>query len=448
VRPTPAAIAIHTGIFSIVFLVSAVIWQRPFLAAGLALALQLLVIVVSEAKRRALREPLVFSDFGLFSQALRHPRLYLPYLQPLPVLAAALAFAVALAAGFALDVPGLAWDAWLVLLLFSIGLVWRGSRVAGPCITLEPERDIAHLGLLASCWLYWLAERKPVEEIAAPALAIRALPVKLPDVVAVECESFFDARRLHDGVPGDVLRQFDTLCSQGESGQLTVPAWGAYTMRTEFAFLSGIPSARLGVHRFNPYRCFARRRIPTIASRLRALGYRTVCIHPYPASFFGRDRVFPNLGFDEFVDLSSFADAPRDGPYVADAAVARKIGETLRGSNRPVFVFAITMENHGPLHLEAGAGGDGLAIYLRHLRNADAMIGELADTLRSLGGDSVLCVFGDHVPSMPVVFSASRFEDPRTEYLVWRPGGTTGTRNDLRVEDLGELVLRTAGLAG
>ena len=48
--------------------------------------------------------------------------------------------------------------------------------------------------------------------------------------------------------------------------------------------------------------------MPTIASYLRDLGYRTICVHPYPSTFYGRDRVFPVLGFDEFVDLESFGD--------------------------------------------------------------------------------------------------------------------------------------------
>lgn len=443
-RPEPAAIAIHAGIFLIAFLSLVALFRRPFLAASLALASQLLVIVVSDAKQRALREPLVFADFGLFSQALWHPRLYLPYLQPLPMLLAGIAFAAAFTASLALEAAGVAWELWAPTLLASVGLVWQGSRLAGRALTLEPERDVARFGLLGSNWLYWLAERRPVANIAAPALALRA-PARRPDIVAVECESFFDARRLHDGIPGDLLRHFDSLCAEGESGRLRVPAWGAYTMRTEFAFLSGIESARLGVHRFNPYRRLARRPLPTIASTLRSHGYRTVCIHPYPASFFERDRVFPHLGFDEFVDLAAFRDAPLDGPYVADAAVASKVSETLSRLEQPAFVFAITMENHGPQHLEAGPGGDALAVYLRHLRNSDAMIGELARTLRSRGRDHVLCIFGDHVPSLPEVYAATGFIDPRTEYLIWRTGGGEAIRRDLCVEQLSPALLRVAG---
>jgi hypothetical protein len=445
-RPAPAAIALHAGLFLLAFLLLAALCRRPFLAAGLALAAHVLVLVVDDAKRRALREPMLFSDYGLFSQALRHPRLYLPYLRPWPVLFAVCALTAVLVASMLLEAPGIPWQSWALLLCAALGLIWAGGRRARTGLALDPERDVARFGLLGSGLLYWIAERAPLAPLAPPALAIRAAPERRPDIVVIECESFFDARRLHARVQADVLRNFDDLCAQGESGRLTVPAWGANTMRTEFAFLSGIAPENLGVHRFNPYRRFARRPVPTVASLLRGAGYRTVCLHPYPASFFGRDRVFPQLGFDEFIDLALFGYTPRDGPYVADAAVARKVAEQLRNDAQPLFVFAITMENHGPQHLEAGPGGDALAVYLRHLRNSDAMLGAVAGTLHSRERASVLCLFGDHVPSLPSVYDAAGFDDPRTDYLVWAPPGRPLGREDLHVEALGERVLRTAGL--
>jgi len=92
----------------------------------------------------------------------------------------------------------------------------------------------------------------------------------------VQSESFFDPRLLHRGIADGVLGNYDALRAAGASGRLAVPGWGAYTMRTEFAFLSGIGANRLGVHRFNPYRRFARQPISTLAWYLRTIGYRTV----------------------------------------------------------------------------------------------------------------------------------------------------------------------------
>jgi len=123
-------------------------------------------------------------------------------------------------------------------------------------------------------------------------------------------------------------------------------------MRTEFSFLTGIANRELGFNRFDPYQAFVGRDIPSLTTHLGMLGYRCVCIHPHSASFFGRNRIFPGMGFDDFLDISVFDKNRKFGPYVGDLAVADKILQVLREDSAPLFVFAVTMENHGPLHLE------------------------------------------------------------------------------------------------
>jgi phosphoglycerol transferase MdoB-like AlkP superfamily enzyme len=284
-------------------------------------------------------------------------------------------------------------------------------------------------------------------------------------LVVVQSESFFDPRRLDAGIRCDeVLREFDALQAEAAcSGQLEVAAWGANTVRTEFAFLSGLAGEALGVRRFNPYRRLARQGVATLASFLQARGYRTLCVHPYAASFYDRHKVFPRLGFDEFIDIRSFAGAARSGPYVGDLAVAEKVCSLLKSAGeQPLFVFVISMENHGPLHLEKvrpdeaerfysrppPAGCDELTIYLRHLRNADRMAGMLRAGLEALPGRSGLCWYGDHVPIMPDVYRTLGAPAGQTDYFIWRKNGQPkpGIRRDLKVEDLGSLFLQETGL--
>jgi phosphoglycerol transferase MdoB-like AlkP superfamily enzyme len=427
------------GLALAVFSMLAALLRRPLLAAAIVLAAWIALALVDRAKRRALREPLVWSDLGLFTQALRFPRLYLPYFGWARAIALALGTVSVLVAGFAFERPMEDFP-WLPPGVAALVLIALGTRAARP-VSLDPDADVAAFGLVGSLWRYWLEERKALAAPSPPPafLDLEALPSR-PHVVALECESFFDARRL--GATAS-LENYDRLRAEGRWGRLAVPAWGAYTMRTEFAFLSGIANERLGVHRFDPYRRFARRPLPTLASALRSLGYRTVCVHPYPAAFFRRDLVFPRLGFDEFLDLDAFRGAAAEGPYVADREVAEKIVELIGKAEQPHFVFAITMESHGPFWLE---GPDELAVYLRHLANADAMLGEIAAALREKG-EGVLCAFGDHLPSLPAEYAKRGFDDPRTDYLLWNAGKTGSVESDLRVEQLapallGEIVVR------
>ncbi len=481
VRPAPAGARriaagqlIQFGLVMLVYTLLLAVCQRPWFAAALTLAGHLLLVLVNNAKYRALREPFVFTDFGLFSQALTHPRLYLPFFGVLPAAAGVLAFGLMLYLGLTLESPILMPDSMgtfalaVALPLAAAGVLLAiGTRLAPPP-DLDVTPDLHRFGLLASLWLYRLTEhRHDPDHPGHPARTIASFRIDAtrntprPHILAIQSESFFDVRRLHPAIRPELLANFDAACRQASAhGRLSVPAWGANTMRTEFAFLSGLADEHLGVHRFNPYRHFAHRPWPTLASQLRDAGYRTVCVHPHPASFFGRDRVFPQLGFDAFIDIRAFPDAPRCGPYISDAALTARIRDLLAEATQPTFLFVITMENHGPLHLEQvaaadavhlyqtppPAGFDDLTVYLRHLQNADRMIGELLTLLEAAADDVVLCYFGDHVPSMPRVYAACGFEDGRSDYLIWRRGGATAPAQDLKAEQLGQRLLTVAGL--
>ncbi|MNF76208.1 Sulfatase [compost metagenome] len=256
-----------------------------------------------------------------------------------------------------------------------------------------------------------------------------------------------------------MLNHFDIL--RGEAlahGRLQVAAWGANTVRTEFAYLTGIKVDQLGVHRFNPYRHLARQGVASIAKTLKRQGYRTVCVHPYVGSFYGRDKVMLALGFDEFIDVRSFNDRHKAGPFIGDCAVADKISALLDDPSRtqPLFIHAITMENHGPLHLENVEAGDlpqwfdrplpdnlrDLAPYVRHLSNADRMLGQLREHFLARGTPIGLCFFGDHVPILPDVYDALGAPDGDTEYFIWsNVSPRSSACSNLGIEHLGKAFI-------
>ena len=444
------------------------LFRRPWFGVANVLAILILVVLVSNAKYQSLREPFIFQDFEYFTDALKHPRLYLPFFGLGKALLAALGYGAALFVGLTFE-PSLMGKMVIadfllvvaVLMVLGIALLWLGARRKLP-VVFDPEKDLLQLGLMASLWRYREEEQErccdhfPYDFVQHSDNILKTLP----NLVVVQSESFFDVRDLYAGILPEVLREYDLLKTKDASfGRLQVPAWGANTVRTEFAFLSGLGADALGVHRFNPYRKLARQGVPTLAGFLQNLGYRTVCVHPYPAGFYNRDKVFPLLGFDEFIDIRSFEDVEKTGPYIGDVALAEKVCDLLGGaSGRPIFVFVISMENHGPLHWEKVQAGDvdrlysrpppgsceDLTIYLRHLQNADRMVGRLRDRMEALPGAGWLCLFGDHVPIMADVYEAMGMPDGRTDYVIWEKGGLVkdGICSDMEVEDLGLLLLK------
>jgi phosphoglycerol transferase MdoB-like AlkP superfamily enzyme len=487
-RPRPqlltrplSAWSIHIGLWLVAFAFELLLFHRPYFAVFNILAFVGLIVLVSNAKRASLSEPFIYQDFEYFFDAIRHPRLYLPFFGPWLAAALAMLFVALFYAGLQLEAPlsVARLSRENLSALGGIGaagasLVWLGSMLmkARHQVTLAAEADLKKFGMAASCLRYRQLEREPIAEalISSNAFAQNdgsnggAKGPRQPHFVVVQSESFFDARRLFAGLRKEVLTNWDTL-KRGAvaSGRIRVAAWGANTVRTEFSFLSGIAAQALGIHQFNPYRQLAKHGISTIALHLKNQGYRTICVHPYPASFYSRDKVFPLLGFDEFIDIESFAASEKVGPYVSDDAVGGTVIATLDAAVQPTFVFAITMENHGPLHWEKVGAEEAatlfeqmppddcedLAVYARHLRNADLMAGKLSDYLKSSPHAAWLCVYGDHVPIMPKVYRALGVPEGSTDYCIWsNPAAAGATKSseetEMEISDLASRLLRYA----
>lgn len=442
---------------------------RPWFATALVSAVLLVLVLVNNAKMKALREPFIVQDFDYFLDAIRHPRLYIPFFGWGKFLGAVLAGTIAVTVGMwgeTTPEERFSWSGQLggffltgtgALLLLLSGKTKLGA------VNFDPHKEVQQLGLLACLWRYGEAlQIQPATESPFDCLAPFSAGEKPPHFVAVQSESFFDPRELYAGIRTEVLAEFDRLKGEAVAhGKLIVPAWGANTVRTEFAVLSGINADKLGVHRFNPYREIAGGwNVPTLASYLKRSGYRTICIHPYPASFYLRDRVFQRLGFDEFLDIKAFDKPERFGPYVSDDAVAGLVDEVLRKAMGPVFIYVITMENHGPLHLEQVSAGDidalysvpppegcsDLTVYLRHLRNADRMLGRLRQILTQCEHPASLCWFGDHVPIMPSVYRVLGEPQGWVNYLLWaKRESKTAAWHAVTAHQLAEYWLRSTG---
>lgn len=479
-RPILRRISLLSAMPPVVFYVTMfMITYRPVFSTLMTLVVFAGIVVINNAKVAILREPLVFSDFALLRQAIRYPALYIRYVGVGKVVGVAAAGVALVVGAIVVESPVIArpeLDDFFPLLIYlatvfgMIYAVTRGPlreafsdflRGFGP--TADVRKDIDKLSLVVCLIFYFFLANEPSPAQPVPVRPQmrrrRVVTLGRTDMVVVQSESFFDARRIHDSIPQDLLARFDA-CSEEASyhGRLSVPAWGANTMRTEFAFLSGLPNEALGYHRFNPYLSLCKKPVWTMAQSLRSMGYRTICVHPFHASFFDRETVYPNLGFDRFLDIESFGGAETFGPYVSDVAVADKMLSVLdEDDDRPAFIFAITMENHGKWERgrlddcpadeaigDAPLNSHELGLYLRHLRNTDLMVDRLWGELKRRDGDSVFCLYGDHLPPFSPLFHQVGLTDQRTDYFVWRKNGGHPRMLDTSADVLGRLVMDAA----
>ena len=442
---------------------------RPILAGLVIVSLAIGLAVADRVKRAVLDEPVVFADRAELLEVVRHPRLYISFVGVVPMVAGTIA-CVALVVGlFWLEPP--IWHATSLgqcalavgaLVLGRAGFVVPTApsllrRLADCYAKLEPSRepieDAARFGLLASCIMYATLARaeRPGRQRGIQARSFAPLRAGAGPILLIQGESFVDIRRLHPTL-AERLPHYARLAEEAAlAGRLAVPCWGANTIRTELAAVAGIDTAALGLDRFNPYEAFAHVPLPSLAHQARAAGYRTICVHPYSRTFYARDKVMPLLGFDRFIGIDGFDDAPRDGGYVTDVAVAHKVAELVATEGPDIFVFVVTMENHGPWdgvhdialpapipddwsgHPDARPAGR----WLRHIAATDAMIPILRGVLEQTGR-GWLGFYGDHQPSLTGPFHAPGAPDRRTDYVLWGVGADPGPREDLAAHDIAD----------
>ena len=435
-----------------------VLSRRAFLSFGLAFLLQTLVYAVNALKVNNLNTPLMPADFRMLGQ-LRRGGLsllgsYLPA-SPWPYLVLAAAIAVIVVAWrtekpmFARRtrgkrlVTGLALFA-LISTLFA-GMPGWTKLYGNRHLWLEPWSATAtaeHSGLVSSLMMFHLHQghaRKKPDTAAAQQLIQRsdvALRERLqgpartgeePDIVVIQSESFFDPSIMKGYEQVDLTPNLHRLAAQGESGSLHVPTYGGGTIRTEFEVLTGLSLRYFDDLQF-PYLQMNHKVVPSMVRVLRSHGYETIALHGNDPGFWNRNTAFRAIGFDRFVSRASFpAKAAMDGQYMADSAMTDEIMAQLKNAGPPQFLFAISIEAHGPYDVPPANAAERDAIpvpegitgqnklelqnYLYHMRHADQELGRLAELLSHRERPTLLLFYGDHLPALTDTYNRTGFVD-------------------------------------
>jgi hypothetical protein len=444
---------------SLLFAVWFALSWRPVYAAVAALIHFLIVSLISDFKCRNVQEPLSFVDFALIPQIWRHPRLYQAQFLRHPLFYAVLVLLLAVTVLWFLYLEPsmlpakhrLAWVAGgLIVVAGLIGWIaagplpkWLIGGIYRRMIPADSVRYVREIGFAASltagliAWRHAPSGSHRWHKLAPISADARLSPV----VIVVQSESFVDLNRT--GVRSEKLPGLHGARERALShGCVRVPVQGAWTLRSEFVFLTGRALDTTGLDALHPY---LRLRHPprSIAHQMRDAGFATVFAHPFDMDFFNRSSALPLLGFERLVDETAFTGIAREGYYVPDAALAERVLSMAAEATQPFFCMTATMENHNPWDKHRLPGiATPVERYIYHLRNGDRMIAQLIEGLERLGRPAVLAFYGDHVPTMPSL--ANPFPDPRTDYFVMalRDGAwLAGPQRDLDLHDLADVVL-------
>lgn len=327
--------------------------------------------------------------------------------------------------------------------------------------------------------------------------AVAQFDEQTPTILVVMNESFADLSEfdeLRSGYQGPQF--FKNLSDVLYRGKLFVDVHGGGTCNSEFEFLTGNSIAYMGAGKY-PYSMFRLQNIDALPKQLDKLGYVSSAIHPNHASNWNRNKVYPALGFSDFLDIIDFGGFPGrniDGtkktetstgvPYfhsgVTDQATYQRMLDMLAEDDAPQFIFDVTMQNHGSYnqnnipedklthYYPTGTYEDPtfaetperLNEYLSCIEESDRALEWFVGELRKLDRPVVLLFFGDHQPSMTPDYNDAWYQEEddlthsqrvyHANYLVWANYDVAGAKQsgtvmDTSVDVLGSILLDTIG---
>ncbi|MGI5900846.1 MAG: LTA synthase family protein [Desulfitobacteriia bacterium] len=232
-----------------------------------------------------------------------------------------------------------------------------------------------------------------------------------PNIIFLMSEAFWDPTTMQAiEFNIDPIPFFRSLEKDYTSGTLITPVFAGATANTEFEVLTGFSTHFLPAG-IVPYVQTIDRPLEALPAIYKRQGYATSAIHTYHNWFYRRNLVYQNLGFDKFISKEFFVNPEYDGSYIKDKELSKKIIEQLRQTEEPDFIYAVSMQAHGPYSAEEQADNpfevkgnlspeskNTLENYCRKIADADKALELLVQELEELDEPTLLIFFGDHLP--------------------------------------------------
>lgn len=279
-----------------------------------------------------------------------------------------------------------------------------------------------------------------------------------PNIICILLESFIDPYEVNFlQMSEDPIQTFHSLEQNFSTGYLTVPVVGAGTANTEFEVLTGMNIQYFGTGEY-PYKTVLKSAdcpsVESIASDLSSIGYGTHVVHNNTATFYSRNNAFSKMGFDTFTskELMNITEYTPSGSWPTDKVLVNETVKAMDATEgQSDFVYTITVGSHGDYPTEkiienpeiqvTGAAteesNNQWEYYVNMIHNTDNFIAELIDAVNRRGEDTIIVMFGDHLPTMGLEDSDMKSGDIfKTKYATWNNFGLPKEDADLTAYQL------------
>ena len=321
----------------------------------------------------------------------------------------------------------------LLVLIFLFTPLFQSWAISLDKLPMSEEERIKEYGTALGLYSTYSHNKKEMEIYASASVDELLSQVEslengsgeakeTPNVIFLMSESFFDVTKLpYVSFSEDPIPIFRSLAEKHTSGDFISNTYCGGTGYVEMEVLTGICSNLLRdsdtLTSLAPNSVYEK--IPTIADVFRAYGYRTSFLHSYNSNLYNREAIYTAFGFDDILFEDSFgADAEMRGGYISDMALSEKIISMYEEKgDSPMFMFALSMENHQPytsdkfdgempIEIESDILSEAdlglLGSYVSGLYDADNALGRLTEYFEDAEEKVMIVFFGDHLPNLKV----------------------------------------------
>lgn len=287
-----------------------------------------------------------------------------------------------------------------------------------------------------------------------------------PNVICILLESFCDPDEINflNVEGGDPIPTFHKLEKNYTSGYCTVPVVGAGTANTEFEVLTGMSIQYFGTGEY-PYKTILKTSdCESIASALSSIGYGTHVVHNNGGNFYSRANAFSMMGFDTFTskELMNITKYTPNGSWATDDILVNETIKSLDSTpDQADFTYTITVGTHGdyptepvitnPKYTVTGLDDEATTnqwtYYVNQLHETDNFINNLIRTLEKRDEDTIVVMFGDHLPTMGLEDDDMKTNSIyKTKYITWNNFGLEKEDADLYSYELLSSITDSVGI--
>lgn len=305
-------------------------------------------------------------------------------------------------------------------------------------------------------------EELPEEEIKADHRFAEEA-IKHPNILFLQLESFFDVENMLDTeLSDDPTPYYHSLLNEWPNADLYVPTIGGGTANVEFEVMSGLNMDFFGAGE-TPYNTIIQEAVcETIANTLRAHGYVSTALHDNTGTFFNRNLVYANLGYDRF-DSIEYMPNPKynEVGWAQDIVLRDEILRALETTEAQDLIFAIGVESHGKYgdtytpkagDIEVLSAPEEIFYepfqnYVNLIRPVDDFLRELLSALADYDEPIVAVIYGDHLPGIGLNQEMLANGDLyASRYIIWNNYGAEFEAQDMQAYRLSADLLRQLGV--